>query len=345
MTTPRPEQRQPECSDCLEFDRRGFLGTLGVGAAVVGGLAPVSAFAAETAPAASTGAKPAEGLIRELYETLTSEQKQTLVYPWDHNANGDMPTRLMMVNRPHFGKKIGESYTKPQQELCQRILRAICSGDDGYEKISRGGTFDGSGSFEGLGAVIFGEPSDGKKYSFVISGHHLTLRCDGNSEPGAAFGGPMYYGHSPHGYSPKNAYFYQTKRVMDVFGALDEGHRKQAIVAGSNPGEQAKSVQFRPEGETRPGVSYAALSADQRKLVEDVMRDVLGPYRKEDADEVMSIVKANGGLEKMNLAFYEDPKMDDNHRWHFWRLEGPGFVWNYRILPHVHTFVHIANKV
>ena len=26
----------------------------------------------------------------------------------------------------------------------------------------------------------------------------------------------------------------------------------------------------------------------------------------------------------------------------FWRLEGPGFVWNFRVLPHVHTFVNIA---
>ena len=31
MATPRQDQHQPECSDCLEFDRRGFLGTLGVG--------------------------------------------------------------------------------------------------------------------------------------------------------------------------------------------------------------------------------------------------------------------------------------------------------------------------
>ena len=31
-------------------------------------------------------------------------------------------------------------------------------------------------------------------------------------------------------------------------------------------------------------------------------------------------------------------------RWHFWRLEGPGFVWNYRVLPHVHTYVNIAAR-
>jgi len=75
------------------------------------------------------------------------------------------------------------------------------------------------------------------------------------------------------------------------------------------------------------------------------MRDILSPYRKEDADEVMDIVKANGGLEQMHLAFYEDMQMNDQKPWHFWRLEGPGFVWNYRILPHVHTYVNVSSKV
>ena len=44
----------------------------------------------------------------------------------------------------------------------------------------------------------------------------------------------------------------------------------------------------------------------------------------------------------MSLAFYRDPGENDPRRWHFWRLEGPGFVWNYRVLPHVHTYVNIA---
>ena len=36
---------------------------------------------------------------------------------------------------------------------------------------------------------------------------------------------------------------------------------------------------------------------------------------------------------------------DENVRWHFWRLEAPGFVWNFRVLPHVHCYVNIANVV
>ncbi len=71
------------------------------------------------------------------------------------------------------------------------------------------------------------------------------------------------------------------------------------------------------------------------------MRAVLDPFRKEDADEVMEIVEANGGLEHVQFAFYGDVR-DERQRWSCWRLEGPGFIWNFRVLPHVHCYVNIV---
>src|SRR5262249_11106761 len=149
----------------------------------------------------------------------------------------------------------------------------------------------------------------------------------GNSEPGAAFGGPMYYGHSPDGYSQRNIFYYQTRAVLSVFDALTERQRQQAIVVGT-PGEHAPSVRFRRRGERHPGVAAGDLTRDQKQLVEQVMRTVLSPYRREDADEVMQIIRQNGGLERIHLAFYRDREDNTSTRWHFWRLEGPGFVWN-----------------
>jgi hypothetical protein len=154
----------------------------------------------------------------------------------------------------------------------------------------------------------------------------------------------MYYGHSPNGYSDKNCFNYQTQSVRSVFDALNTDQRKKAVISGKSPGEQYASVKFRPAAETKPGIAFADLAADQKQLVESVMRTVLSPYRQDDVDEVMQIVKSNGGMEKIHLAFYEDDKMNDKQPWHFWRLEGPGFVWNYRVLPHVHTFVNIAKQ-
>jgi hypothetical protein len=341
-----PECEQPS-SQPAGFDRRQFIRMVGGGvAAIAASQSVLTAGVCRANPEAARTAKPAEALIRELYTSLDADQKAQLVLPWNHGAeNGaGIPTRMRMYNGPINGKRIGEAYTKPQQELNERILRSICSDDEGYSRISRNNKFDSSGSMNGCGAIIFGEPSDDKKFAWVFAGHHLTVRCDGNSEEGAAFGGPMYYGHSVHGYSPNNVFHYQTQGVLSVFDALNEEQRKRAIAAGS-PGEHEASIRFRPADQAKPGIGYGELTKDQRDLVEKVMRDVLSPYRTEDADEVMQIVKANGGLEKLHLAFYQDKGMNDNERWHFWRLEGPGFVWNYRVLPHVHTYVNISSKL
>ena len=94
-----------------------------------------------------------------------------------------------------------------------------------------------------------------------------------------------------------------------------------------------------------PGLSINDMSNDQKELVEKVMKELVAPYRKEDGDEVMEIVKANGGMEKISLAYYLEGKTSATEPWAYWRLEGPGFVWSFRTLPHIHTFVNISSKL
>lgn len=341
------EPIRPNCPECKEpgsrFDRRDFFRTVGAGAALaVTASAAPRLLAEPVRPAKSV--KPAESLIQELQASLSDTQKAQVVLPFNHGPKGGLPTRLGMYNSAVLKKEIGTIYTKPQIELIDRIVKATVSGEDGYRQISRGGTWDASKSFERCGAVIFGDPAGGKEYAWLFTGHHLTIRADGNFKDNVAWGGPMYYGHSPNGYSDKNIFFYQTKKVLEVFDVLDEKQRAKAIVVGT-PGEQAGSVKFRKDAEAKPGLALRDLSSDQKELVEVVMRTILAPYRKEDADEVMSIVKANGGMDKVHLAFYRDKGAKEEDRWHFWRLEGPGFVWNYRVLPHVHCYVNIGKPI
>jgi hypothetical protein len=325
--------------------RREFFRRVGGGALALaaGGTAVPQLLADGPAAPAARAAKPAEALIQELYRGLTAEQRRTVVYPWDHGATGrgQLPSRLRMYNQA-FGRRSGQVYTAPQRELVQRIARAICADDEGFQRINTVVEHDnwGRSGWQGVGANIFGDPTQGR-FAWVLTAHHLTLRCDGNSEPNAAFGGPMYYGHIVDGLSQRNVFHYQTRSVRSVFDALSESQRGRAVLTGS-PGEQYQSVRFRARGQAMPGLPAGDLTADQRRLVGMVMRDLLSPFRREDADEVMQLVRRNGGLERLHLAFYRDRGATDNSRWHFWRLEGPGFVWNYRVLPHVHCFVNIG---
>lgn len=332
----------PECAESspfpIGFDRRDFIRAV---SGVVGAMAGTSLLGARAFADNASPGKPAESLVRELYSGLSVEQKHAVCLPWNHGVDKGLATRLKTYNSVPLGKKLGEAFSKPQQELIRETLKAVLSGEEAYDRLKRGGTWDGAGSFEGNGVAIFGDPSGKEPFSWVFAGHHLTLRCDGNSEPNAGFGGPMYYGHSANGHSDTNVYNYQTKQVMSVFDMLNEKQRGKAVVVG-NPGDGVGAVKFRPKAEARPGVAYADLDASQQELVTGVMRTLLGPFRKEDGDEVMQLIKTNGGMEKVNLAFYKDDAEKGNDRWDYWRLEGPGFVWNYRVLPHVHCYVNVA---
>jgi hypothetical protein len=79
------------------------------------------------------------------------------------------------------------------------------------------------------------------------------------------------------------------------------------------------------------------------------MKAILSPFRQQDGAEVVTIIKDMGGMNKVHLAFYseewENTKTNEKQPWSFWRLEGPGFVWNFRVLPHVHTYVNISSKI
>ena len=344
------EQTKVQCTECDALDgvgRRDFLMAVGGTAVTLASLEALPSKvaaqpAAQPAQPAARANKPAESLIRELYQGLSDEQKRRVVYAWNHGGeNNATPTRKRMYNAAIFNNhNIGAVYTPAQRELNERILRAICSDEEGHRRITRNGTFDQSQSFQNCGAYIFGNPNGDSQYAWVFAGHHITVRCDGNSEANAGFGGPMYYGHSPDGFSERNVFNYQTRAVLSVWDALSAAQKTQATIAMyPQPRELEGSIRFRREGYV--GISIRDLSADQRRLVESVMRDVLSPYRREDVDEVMDLVRRNGGLERLHLGFFRDA-MTEAGKWDFWRLEGPGFVWNYRVLPHVHTYVNIG---
>lgn len=343
----------PECAEAFDFpapppathapaavDRRDFIRVLGAGAAAATVGAPLLADTAKP----ERKPRPAEELIKELFAGLKDDQKKKVVLDYDHGTRGGkgLPTRQRMVNGPLAGVRIGSVYTKPQVELLTKIVKAMCNGEEGYRQISRKGTWDNSRSFEQCGALIFGDPTKGQ-FAFTLTGHHLTARVDSDLKDGIAFGGPIYYGHSPRGYSPANIFFYQTKEVIGLYDALDAKQQKAALVKGDS-GELAPSVRFRKKAE-RPGLAISELSKDQKELVWKVMRTVLSPYRKEDGDEVMEVIKKTGGLDKIQIAFFNEGAEVKKGEWKYWRLEGPGFVWNYRILPHVHTYVNISSKL
>lgn len=330
-----------QCPDCEGVSRRDFL--KGVGAAAVataaGGL-PI--FATPRAAAAAVKGTP-DTLVAQLYSTMTPEQKQAVCFGWDH------PKRLMISNNWSIvPQTIGKFFTPDQQEIITAIFKGAHSSEEWVEKRMKQ-LRDDAGA-EGLAlynVAMFGTPGS-DKFEWVLTGRHLTLRVDGNSEPGVAFGGPIFYGHAAQGFDekpdhPGNVYWYQALRANEVFTALDGKQREKALVLTPDPNESPATLLAQPQ-EKRPGLPVEAMSKDQRGLVEKVLEDLLAPYRKSDQEEALRYINANGGVKSLNMAFYQNKDLGSDRVWDIWRLEGPTMVWYFRGAPHVHTWVYVAEK-
>jgi hypothetical protein len=336
------EKNAPACPDCEDVSRRTFLKGVGAAAAVAatGGL-PLFATPRRAVAAAGT-AGGTDTMIADLYKTMSAEQKAAVCFGWDH------PKRLMISNNWHIvPQTIGKFYTPEQQELITQIFRASHSEEWIEKRLQQLKDDAGPEGLKTYNIAIFGEPGSGK-FELVLTGRHLTLRQDGDSEPGVAFGGPIFYGHAAQGFNekpdhPGNVYWYQALRANEVFKAMDGKQREKALVVGPVPQETPATLLARPAGE-RPGIPVSEMTRDQRELVEKVLGDVLAPMNKRDTDEARKYLTANGGVNSLNMAFYKAEDIGEDQLWDVWRLEGPTMTWYFRGSPHVHTWVYLSEK-
>jgi hypothetical protein len=317
------------CPDCDSFSRRTFLHAAGGVAAV----ATASQLLGESAQAAPTMKSSAETVAADLYKSLSEEQRKVVCFPFEHEL------RKKINANWHITQQIIESafYTKAQQDLAREIVKKVLS-EDGYEKMLKQTEYD-DGGIGAYSMALFGTPDSGK-FQWTLTGRHLTLRADGDSVDKAAFGGPLIYGHGEEDHR-HNLYRYQTEQTNEVFKALDEGQAKKALLPNA-PSESAVTIQG--ESGQFPGISVGDLKGDQQELVEKTLKVLLAPYRAEDADEVMEMLKADGGVKKLHMAFYQNGDLGQDKVWDIWRVEGPSFVWHFRGAPHVHAYINIAAK-
>ena len=78
------------------------------------------------------------------------------------------------------------------------MIREIFEGiihPDWVQRIDKQLEDDAGGYGNDQSIAIFGQPGSGK-FEFVMTGRHMTIRCDGNSADHVAFGGPIFYGHA-----------------------------------------------------------------------------------------------------------------------------------------------------
>jgi hypothetical protein len=326
-------------SSHTNISRRGFLKAAGTATALAAAIPSQMIAAAEPVVSKPTS----ESLVKLLHDTLTAEQKKQVCFGWSHVAEESGLLRTRIAANWHVTRPVIDSdfYTADQQKLIRTIFVGLIQ-PEWVARIDKQ-LQDDEGGFGKQSIAIFGEPGSAK-FEFILTGRHITLRCDGNSAEHVAFGGPIVYGHAASGFNekpghPNNIFWPQAVAANGLVKMLDGKQRAIAVIK-TPPRENA--VAFQGRTAALPGIAVKDLSADQKTHAQTVLAKLIEPYRQSDRDRVAACLKAQGGLDDCHLAFYEKGQLIAGE-YDIWRMEGPAFVWHFRGLPHVHTWVHVAD--
>ena len=322
------------------FTRREFARTLG-GAALAASIPLIGskAIAAPPSTAVSTPVAPAETAVGRFFATLKDEQKKLICFPFDHPKRSEVRANWKIVE-PTIG-----DLTKEQQALCTEIFKNLTS-EEGYGRFMKQ-MDDDYGGFESYHVAVFGEPGTDKPFEWVLTGRHDTLRADGNSVEGAAFGGPIFYGHAADGHDTEdakhtnNVWWYQAEQANKIFASLDDKQKAKALINTAEP-DADRSIRLRGEKLGEAGLAVGELDGQQKQMVQKLIKDMLSPFRALDAEEVQECLRDAGGADKLRLTYSKEGDVGSDGVWDIWKVEGPAFAWYFHGSPHVHTWLNVA---
>jgi Protein of unknown function (DUF3500) len=342
----RPNETCPDCADGEFFavNRRQFVKVVGATAAVAASSASLAGAFAKESAGQPNGRPVPESLAKKLYNSLSPSQRSKICFPWDYVDKRGLLRMHVANNWQITEEKVASDYfTKDQQELIEALYFGLYN-PDWKDRIKKQLADDAGGYGKAQSIALFGTPDSGK-FEFVMTGRHLTIRCDGDAAEHVAFGGPIFYGHAAQGFNeksdhPGNVFWHQGLKANALFQMLDSRHRKEALIAQA---PQESHVQFQGRGPIH-GLPASELTSDQMAHLKGVLESLIEPYRTSDRDHIIRCLDAQGGLNACRIAFYQSGDIGNDQVWDIWRLEGPSFVWHFRGSPHVHVWVNVADN-
>jgi hypothetical protein len=320
------------------LSRRDFVKALGTTA--LAGSVPSIGLARASAASGPRPTAPAETAVGRFYGSLKDDQRSQICFPVDH------PLRSQVANNWAIVRPTINDLHPEQKALCKDVFKNLCS-EDGHARFLRQMGED-HGGFERYHVAVFGEPDTDKPFEWVLTGRHATLRADGNSPSGAAFGGPIFYGHAspgPRGGAGRSGsvWWYQAEQAHAVFKTLDDRQRARALVSKAAADER---LPVKPRGDrlVEVGLSVSELDGRQKPMVRKLLEDLLRPFRAFDAGEVQECLRDPDGLDKLRLTYFQEGDIGNVGAPDIWKLEGPAFSWYFHGTPHVHVWLNVTGR-
>jgi hypothetical protein len=285
-------------------------------------------------PGRSRNLEPVDTLARRLYASFDSDQRVDACVEYDH------PMR-QYHNRGVWGggRTILFGFDRKQRQILTDLLYSGLS-TQGRERIPRE-YFTRWPGVHSMRVLICGDPT-APPYQIILTGAHLNLRLGGKSREGAAFGGPQVYGDqngNDRAGLPGNVYRDQFLTAQQLLRSLDDGRKKQALIA-----EAPVQTQIELQGRNGlfPGIPVADLAPEGKALARELVDRICSTYHPDDVAYARQCLDANGGTDALFLSYYQHGEDGDIPEAQVFRLEGPAAVFYFRGYPHVHAFVSVT---
>ena len=142
-----------------------------------------------SAEATADAPRTSETLAGLLHASLSADQRRKVCFPWDHvhPKFGLLRTRVANnwnVTEPAIA---GDFFTADQRRLIREIFEQLIA-PEWHARFDKQLEDDTGGFGHGQSIALIGEPGSGR-FQFLLTGRHMTLRCDGDSSEHVAFGG------------------------------------------------------------------------------------------------------------------------------------------------------------
>jgi len=316
-------------------------------------LAPSKDGAAQRASGGAAGDATARivAAARALLAALDEPGRGKVQFPFE----GPQKTRWSNLPSPMFqrqGLRMGD-LTAAQRAAAMSLLQAALSAD-GYRKVTeimrgdevlrtegggRGGAAGGGGPAFGLDEyylAFLGTPSATAPWMLQFGGHHLAINLtlagsQASMTPSLPAAQPAAYTFEGREIRPLGR---ENDKAFALINALDGTQRSQAILTYRvsdlvlGPGQDGRVIEHE-------GIRATSLSAAQRTMLLDIVREWAGIEHDSFAEPRMAEIRAN-----LADTYFAWSGPTTNGSMAYFRIQGPTVVIEYapqRSVDHIHT--------
>lgn len=261
--------------------------------AVLVGLAAVA-----NQPARTSGDDVARAVAVRLFESLSDEQKQIALKPFDDKERlvEDFPAG----NRP--GLPVSK-LTPEQKALVEEAIRATTSeygASRCLEVLKQTGEAKRWVNF-------FGNPKPGERFAWRLVVHHLTLvYAEYGKDPAREFG-PILLGGNP----VNQLWAEEEELALALFAALSP-EEQQAVKATKGGGGSGAPIGM-------SGAMVKDLNAKARDLAKSLVQKRAAVLSADRQKVLLDLIESAGGIDNLRLAYWGQP--DKGH------LDGGNYSW------------------